>query len=659
MKSDKDNEIQKGMKVAWETFVKKGIINNQVVRSEIAESWIRSKEYGVDPTADLTSNELYDISDLFDITERLKKSSALVKAAREPITALAQMVKGSGFRINLTDSEGFFLISEGDEAVLERTTLLNRHIGVCRNEQAAGTCGISLVLVEDRPVQVSSFEHYNQHLHEWTCSSAPIHDQQNNIVGVLNISGHYTLVHQHTLGMVVGLARAIELALVNHNTIKKLNRCGEVSNTILQEAYEGVIIFDNEGKMCLSNRRGIDILASLIGNRFIRNLQSLQKANDLFNFDHEIVDKEVSTVMGRKRKSFYMTIRAITDDDRKDVYHCIFFKDIEKMQKITQKIHGQQAFYTFNDIIGENALFKNAVDEAKLAAKENSPILIIGKTGTGKEMFAQAIHNYSSRNAGPFVAINCGAIPAELIESELFGYEAGSFTGARKGGKPGKIEMADSGTLFLDELDSMPLNMQTKLLRVLQTGMVNRIGSERLIPVDIRLVSASKTDLIDEIENGIIRDDLFFRVNTITIQLPSLNERRSDIPLLSDLFLKRLISRSYKPIRGLEPKVCRIFEAYSWPGNVRELESCIERAFVFEEGNAISEGSIPAYITNKVTIPNAEQNTGKEESLHNYERKIIEKTLIENNGNISRSARTLGIGRDTLYRKIKKYNIAV
>lgn len=648
-----DNHRYTQMKSAWERFVNKGVIDKNTVRPEIAESWVRSKKFGVDPTADLTSSNLYDIA------ERLKKSSALVNAAHEPIAALAQMVKGSGFRINLTDGEGFFLISEGDEAVLERTTVLNKHIGVCRNEYAVGTCGISLALVEDKPIQVNSFEHYNAFLHDWTCSSAPIHDQNKNIAGVLNISGHHTLVHRHTLGMVVGLARAIELALINQNTIKKLHSCGEVSNMILQEAYEGVIIFDNQGKICLSNRRGTDILSSLIGNRFITNLRSLQKANDIFNFDREIVDKEISTVMGRKRKFFYLTVRTITDVEKKDIYHCIFFKDIEKIQRITQRIHGQQAFYTFDDIVGENGLLKKAVDEAKLAAKEISPILIIGKTGTGKEMFAQAIHNHSFRSKGPFIAINCGAIPADLIESELFGYEAGAFTGARKGGKPGKIEMADGGTLFLDELDSMPLNMQTKLLRVLQTGMVNRIGSERLIPVDIRLISASKKDLMEEVENGVFRDDLFFRINTITIPLPSLSESRSDILLLCDFFLKRLISRSYKPIRGIDPEVYKMFETYSWPGNVRELESCIERAFVFATGDVITAGSIPSYITKKATVTHGARNTIANESLRDYECKIIEKTLIENNGNISKSARILGIGRDTLYRKMRKYKIAV
>lgn len=640
------------MREAWHTFVSGGEIDEELVRPEIAKSWLRSREYGVDPRADLT------VSDGHDISDRLKKSSMLITAAREPVAALAQMVKGTGFRINLTDSEGYFLISEGDEAVLQRTSVLNSHIGVCRNESSAGTCGISLSLIEDKPIQVNSFEHYNKYLHDWTCSSAPIHDQSSNIVGVLNISGHYTLVHRHTLGMVVGLARAIELAITNQNSIRQLNRCGKISNMIIQEAYEGVVIFDGEGKICLSNQRGIDILSSLIGSRYITSIQLLRQHTDIFDFDRGLFEREISIVIEGKRKSFYMTVRTMPETGKRDLYYCIFFKSIEEVHKIAQRVHGQQAFYTFDNIVGAHELIKKAVNEGQLVANERAPILIIGKTGTGKEMFAQAIHNYSLRRNGPFIAINCGAIPAELIESELFGYEAGAFTGARKGGKPGKIGMAHTGTLFLDELDSMPHNMQIKLLRVLQTCVVNRIGSEKSIPVNIRLISASKKDLMEEVEKGIFRDDLFFRVNTITITLPPLSERKRDIKLLCDFFLKRLISCTYKPIRGIAPDVYRIFESYSWPGNVRELEGCIERAFLFENSNYITKNSIPAYINKRVEPCSTDMDVTGRGSLRDHEHILIEKTLKECDRNISKAARRLGIGRDTLYRKIKIHDLS-
>jgi len=637
------------MKAAWERFIKYGEIDKEVVRSVIAKSWIRSKEYGVNPIADLTASDTYEISD------RLKKSSALINAAYPPISALNQVVKGTGFRINVTDSEGYFLISEGDNEVLQKTSILNRHIGVCRNELTAGTCGISLSLVENKPIQVNSFEHYNSHLHDWTCSSAPIHGLNGEIVGILNVSGHHSLIHRHTLGMVVGLARAIELAFVNEQTIKDLNHYQDITDLIIQEVYEGLVVFDSQGNLSHSNQKGLDILSSIVGRVNISNINTLEKVKDVLEIGHEIVDKEVSAVVGRKRRSFYMTTRFIYSDNRKDNYTCIFFRDQEKIHKITRRIiYGQRAFYSFDDIIGEHKTILKAIQDAILAAKEDAPVLLIGETGTGKEMFAQAIHNTTVRHKGPFVAINCAAIPADLIESELFGYEAGAFTGARKGGKPGKIEMADGGTLFLDELDSMPLNMQTKLLRVLQTRLVSRIGGECDIPVNVRLISASKRNLLEEVKKGTFRDDLFFRVNIISIHIPPLRDRKSDIPLLCDYFLERLATRNYKPIRGVVTDTYEILMAYSWPGNVRELEGCMERAYVFEEGNYITPASLPSSIYNGfITSSGATIGT----SLRSYESELIERILRETKGNVSQTARTLGIGRDTMYRKMRKYGI--
>lgn len=637
------------MKRAWERFIENKKIDEEVVRPVIMKSWIRSKKYGVDPTADINISNTYDISD------RLQKSNTLIDAARPPITVLNQIVKGTGFRINLTDNEGYFLISEGDDEVLQKTTVLNRHLGVCRNEHIAGTCGISLSLVEDKPIQVNSFEHYNFHLHEWTCSSAPIHGPKGNIVGVLNISGHYSLINRHTLGMVAGIASAIELTLKNEQTINELHYYRDITDLIIKEVYEGLIVYDSQGKLSHSNPKGLEIMSAIVGNEDISNYTKLKDKNHFFEFQHELLNKEFSTVIKRKRKYFYMTTRFISSDNKKKNYKCIFFKNQEEIHKITQRvIYSQRALYTFDDIIGKHETFNETIREAKLAAVSDAPVLMIGETGTGKEMFAQAIHNASVRKSGPFVAINCGAIPADLIESELFGYEAGAFTGARKGGKPGKLEMANGGAIFLDELDSMPLNMQIKLLRVLQTKHVSRIGGERDIVVDVRLISASKRDLLKEIEKGTFRDDLFYRVNTITINLPPLRNRKSDIPLLCDYFLKRLISRNYKPIYRIAPESLNILINYSWSGNVRELEGCMERAYVFENGNSITPESLPSYISNQV-IESSDSNNGK--SLQNYERKLIAGTLKDCKGNVSQAARSLGIGRDTLYRKIGKYAI--
>jgi transcriptional regulator of acetoin/glycerol metabolism len=633
------------MRTAWRQFIESGVIDQEIVRPVIGKSWLRSREYGIDPFDEKTLT----ISDTKEISRRLSNASAVVKAAHPLMMAAYRMVSGSGFRVDLTDAEGYFLFSVGQDEVFRKNSRLNPMTGVCRNEKWIGTCGIALAIVENEPIQIHSAEHYNYHLHEWTCSSVPIHSQTGEIVGVLSVAGHHSLIHRHNLGMAVGMARAIELSLENAQTIDNLRHQQKVTDLIIKEVCDGLVVFDQERKVLQSNPKGLEIFLSL------------EKDNNtlpqILETKNEVVDQEITTVINRRKKSFYMTRGIISEESRGGAQVCLVFKDSENVHRMTQRIQGKQAFYSFDDIIGEHRVIKKAIQEATIAANESCPVLLIGDTGTGKEMFAQAIHNASSRGKGPFVPINCGAIPADLIESELFGYETGAFTGARSGGKPGKIEMADRGTLFLDELDSMPLSMQTRLLRVLQTGLVCRIGGTHDIPVNIRLISASKKDLFQEVEKGVFRDDLLFRVNIVTIYLPPLKDWKDDIPLLCDYFLRRLVARNSKSIRGISPDVYDIFMKYHWPGNVRELEGCIERAYIFENGQHITPKSLPSYIHGEKTPSLKKESVTVGGTLEGMELKMIEGTLRECNGNISRAASSLGIARDSLYRKIRKFGI--
>jgi transcriptional regulator with PAS, ATPase and Fis domain len=314
------------------------------------------------------------------------------------------------------------------------------------------------------------------------------------------------------------------------------------------------------------------------------------------------------------------------------------------------------ARYSLDDILGKSAAISNAKELISLYARTDTPILIQGVTGVGKELFANALHVASPRADGPFVCINCGAIPHELFESELFGYSAGAFTGAKKEGKMGKIELSNKGTLFLDEVGEMPLSAQVKLLRILEDKMISRLGSTHPVRVDFRLVVATNRDLKTMTRDGDFREDLYYRLSAMAVKIPPLCERREDIPIIARSMLERLERGDL----SFSAETMAILMRYNWPGNVRELRNVIERAASFCGGITIETKDLPAEI---ISIADAESElpcTGQNSLSsirHLNERQLIFDTLSREEWNMARSARVLGISRATLYEKLKKYHI--
>lgn len=332
--------------------------------------------------------------------------------------------------------------------------------------------------------------------------------------------------------------------------------------------------------------------------------------------------------------------------------------------------------YTFDDLIGESPAFRKVKEFAKVISGGDSSILITGPSGTGKELFANAIHNSSLRDTCPFVPVNCAAIPEELLESELFGYEDGAFTGAKKGGKKGLFEVANNGTIFLDEIGDMALAMQSKLLRVLQEGEIQPIGGEKIIPIDVRIIAATHRDLEKMVEEGTFRQDLYYRINVIKLEVPPLRERKEDIPLLSEALLKKLEKRFYRKGVAISPEVIERLQQHSWPGNVRELENVLERAINVLDNNTIELSDLPLYIRDQKTDePNSNQSEGPssnrewnlltlpiqiqplKDTLALVEKQVIEKTLEFTHGNKLNAAKLLGIGKTSLYDRCKAYDI--
>jgi transcriptional regulator with PAS, ATPase and Fis domain len=320
-------------------------------------------------------------------------------------------------------------------------------------------------------------------------------------------------------------------------------------------------------------------------------------------------------------------------------------EEFGNIRKLADKIAGTKAYFTFDDLIGQAPSFRKAVELARRAVESDSTILLQGETGTGKEIFAQAIHNAGPRRNFSFVPVNCGAIPAELLESELFGYVDGAFTGAMKGGRPGKFEFASGGTILLDEIGDMPPNMQVKLLRVLQTGEIQRIGARKTLQTNTRVIAATHIDLAGAVSRKQFRHDLFYRLNVLPIAIPPLRERGpDDIQALVQFFMSRSRKRQFR----ITPSAMKALIEHRWPGNVRELENTIQRAIHNCEGDVLDV----AHLGLQAFSGRSRSNAG---SIKEMERELILSVLEHSGRNMAASARRLGISRASLYRKVKRY----
>ena len=341
-------------------------------------------------------------------------------------------------------------------------------------------------------------------------------------------------------------------------------------------------------------------------------------------------------------------------------------KAVEKSRLVAENIYLRQQLrgkYKFDNIIGNSQAIQMVFSRMEKIMNTDSTVLILGESGTGKELVARAIHYNSHRKAKPFVAINCGAIPAELLESELFGHVRGAFTGA-VAEKPGKFELADQGTIFLDEIGTMPVHLQMKLLRVLQEHEVERVGGSQRIRFDVRVISATNSNLEDLVEQGLFREDLYYRLNVIPVPLPPLRERQEDIPLLARYFLKKICGEMHREEMNFTSQALDALEAYEWPGNVREMENAIERSVALADGTLIDRQDLPPKVAgasradNFLNMPEIpEAGLDMPTAIANIEKALIQRALQKTKGVKSKAAVLLGINRTTLVEKIKRLGL--
>jgi len=625
-------------------------------KAYIAHSHERCRRLGVDQGRVYSAHILSD-AQLFD---KLESKRELVLVAEPFLNQLYDFVRGSNFFSMLTDADGCILSMLGDESILGEAFALRMSPGAYMDEPSIGTNAMGTCLVEGEPVQVSGDEHYIRAYHRWTCSGAPIRDADGTIVGAIDLTGYSENVHPHTLGMVVAAADAMGRML----EVRRYNDELLVSNSYLEAMLDsitaGIVSIDQNGAVKTANTHAAEMFGfqedALLSMHASDLLDGWDAIRATLLTSQRFMDEDVFVRAATNKLQFNLSAYPVLDAEGELRAVILVFKDVRKVRKLANRIMGRRAIYTFNKIIGKNAAFVRVMDFAKKMADSRSNILITGESGTGKELFAQAVHNHSDRREEAFVAINCAAIPRSLIESELFGYEEGSFTGARHGGQPGKFEVADGGTVFLDEIGEMPLDMQPRLLRVIEEGTVCRIGSTREIVVNVRIIAATNSELEAEVANGNFRKDLFYRLNVLPMRLPPLRERKDDIPLLVDFFMDRITRKLNKRPVDIPPDRLRDLICYDCPGNIRELENYVELMVNAEglpgtlpdcapEATKAGEGQQkPA-----VGTPHAEPES---ELLADVERRHIEATLSRYDGNVSLAARALGIGRNTLYRKL-------
>lgn len=636
---------------AWKEFIATGNMHPKV-RSEIADSWRRCRSYGVDPMNGRGINNHKHPEVL------TSENAELISVAKPIMESIYSIVAGSGFSIILTDKDGYIIEVIGDKDIMERADKLNFVKGELWTEACVGTNAIGTALYLDKPIQTIGAEHFGINQHSWTCSASPIHNEDGNLIGCINMSGNYYSAHSHTLGIVTSAAQSIQkqLALIiSYNLM----------NITFDSITEGMIVLDNHLKVKRVNDRAMEIL-----NIKAEEAIKMDIIHTLSNINFNEITRNGRKTFNNVECDFYIKgnrIKCIINAvpmkvNEKLVGIVITFREAQYVHKLVNKVVGYKASYNFEDIITKNEKMNAMISFAKKAAKSDCNILIQGESGTGKELMAQSIHNYSKRAPGPFVAVNCASIPRELVESELFGYEKGAFTGASKDGHPGKFELADGGTIFLDEIGELPLDIQTKLLRVLDNNKVIRVGSTYEKQLNVRVIGATNRVLKEEIKKKNFREDLYYRLNVMNINTIPLRNRKEDIEVLVQHFVKILSIKNGHLNKAVRKDYINELTEYPWPGNVRELRNVVERDYYLSDGDLVAAYAIEDNAIENIIVENSTHKIEENIpliSMQSLEKQSIEKALINCKGNIVKASTILNISRSTLYRKIKKYNIQV
>lgn len=549
----------------------------------------------------------HDLLQHAELKELLEINEVLLVSAKPVLQHIFAFLRGKNYLLVLSNNEGYILETVGDPSVVKKAAQkILLKLGANWQESSKGTNGVGTVLIEKTPLAIPGWTHYSSPVSFLDCWAAPIKRTDGELIGVLNISGEIGSKHEHLMEITIAGANMIEQSIRIAEEKEKYNLC----------------------------RENLDSIGKILSTNTAYDVAGAKKSFVVFREDVN-QNKQPKPLIGKKINEVF-------------AQNCNFFSANAKDDD-THFIGPGQQWY------GRSAKIRVVFDVAERASKVDSTVLIQGESGTGKEIVARYIHTTSLRKDKPFITINCASIPCNLVESELFGYIDGAFTGAKKGGHPGKFELANGGTIFLDEIGDMPFNIQASLLRVLQQKEINRIGEGRCRKIDVRVIAATNQDLMQLVTQGKFRSDLYYRLNVILITIPPLRERIEDLWDLVPHFVYKICTKLGVPVLNISSDLYQHLLNCAWPGNARQLENCIESMVALSFG---SSTLTPDELPSEYKTPLQELNSGSTNILSlqssNLEKMTIVQSLKDVNGNIAAAARKLGIGRTTLYRKLDK-----
>jgi len=629
------------------------------IASMIATSHQRSEQFGLCPDSRPDFNPIAGA----DLSQLVEHNRLLYSHAVPAMETLYQQIANTHNMVLLTDARGVIVHSLGDADFLEKANRVALTPGVAWSEESKGTNAIGTAIAERVPTTVHADQHFLSANHFLTCSAAPITDHRGNVVGVLDVSGDRRSFHKHTMALVRMSALMIENQMFAATFENAITLHFHTRPEFIGTLMEGIASFSPGGRFLAANRNGLFQLGLSYPALQAHTFSSLFGLPVSALYDHyrtaapgllDLCMHNGVRVCGRAELRLTNGVHVLTGAFDDAPHAAALLQPAAKAP--TRRLSGLRYLNT-----GDPQL-EQVIDKVNRVLGRDVPILIMGETGTGKELLAQAIHNDSPRAQGPFVAVNCASIPETLIESELFGYEDGAFTGARKKGAVGRILQANGGTLFLDEIGDMPYPLQARLLRVLQERMVTPLGSGKSIPVNVELICATNHNLRRRIAEGLFREDLYYRLNGLVVKLPPLRER-TDLETVVKKILASETDADGNSRHTISDEVLRLFRRHKWPGNFRQLTNLLRTAAIMAgEDDEISLRHMPDDFLDDIAdapgtpapaaAPAAQPVIAAGANLEEMELAAIVRSLEANGGNVSATARALGVSRNTIYRKL-------